>query len=133
MSLGTGELTRSLPYEEVKGWGVVRWAHPILSVVFDGINDTVDYQLRQLLRAGPDGLQRYYRLQTRLEPGIDDMDRTDRAHLHALRLLGENLIRERTEELDLLCQQLVSSTPQSKPEPQTLAVPKSVVFATSTH
>lgn len=131
VSLGTGELTRSLPYQEVKGWGVVRWAHPVLSVVFDGINNTVDYQLRQLLRAGPDGRRRYYRLQPRLEPGIDDMDRTDRAHLRALRLLGEDLIRERTDELDLLCQQLVAAAPQPKPEPQAPAVPPSVVIATS--
>ncbi|HZM15962.1 MAG TPA: patatin-like phospholipase family protein [Candidatus Krumholzibacteria bacterium] len=126
VSLGTGELTRSLPYEEVKGWGVVRWAHPILSVVFDGINDTIDYQLQQLLPRGPDGRRRYYRLQTRLEPGIDDMDQTDRAHLHALRLLGENLIRERDEDLGSLCRQLVAATPQSKPEPQTVAQTASV-------
>src|SRR5829696_4690510 len=49
VSLGTGELTRSLPYDEVKGWGLALWAQPILNVVFDGVADTVDYQLRELL------------------------------------------------------------------------------------
>ena len=111
VSLGTGELTHSLPYDKVKGWGVANWARPILSVVFDGINDTIDYQLRQLLPAGPDGQRRYYRLQTRLEPGIDNMDRTDREHLQTLRLVAETLLREHNEELDLLCRQLVVKTP----------------------
>jgi hypothetical protein len=49
VSLGTGELTRSLPYEEVRGWGLVLWAQPLLNVVFDGVADTVDYQLREFL------------------------------------------------------------------------------------
>jgi predicted acylesterase/phospholipase RssA len=119
VSLGTGELTRSLPYERVKGWGVARWAHPILSVVFDGINDTIDFQLRQLLRAGADGRERYYRLQTSLEPDIDAMDRTDHAHLSALRRLGETLVRENAATLNLLCQQLVTATPRPEAQPQT--------------
>jgi predicted acylesterase/phospholipase RssA len=114
VSLGTGELTHALPYDKVKGWGVANWAHPILSVVFDGINDTIDYQLTQLLPNGTDGRRRYYRFQTRLEPGIDNMDRTDREHLRALRLVAEDLVRDRGEELDSLCQQLLAVMPVTK-------------------
>jgi hypothetical protein len=40
VSLGTGELTRNMPYEEVRGWGLALWAQPILNVVFDGVADT---------------------------------------------------------------------------------------------
>ncbi len=68
VSLGTGELTRSLPYEEVKGWGLALWAQPILNVVFDGVADTVDYQLRELLASEGDD-RRYYRFQTVLDIG----------------------------------------------------------------
>jgi patatin-like phospholipase/acyl hydrolase len=42
VSLGTGELTRPLYYDQSKWWGVGRWAQPILSVVFDGVSDAVD-------------------------------------------------------------------------------------------
>lgn len=49
VSLGTGQLTRPIPYDEAKDWGLMDWAVPILSVVFDGVNDTVNYQLKKLL------------------------------------------------------------------------------------
>ena len=106
VSLGTGELTRRLPYEEVKDWGVARWAQPILGVVFDGVNSTVDYQLRQLLPPR-NGIQRYYRFQTRLDEGNDDMDDASRTNLHVLKLLGEAIIREDNSLLDILCNQLL--------------------------
>ena len=59
VSLGTGEHTRPLPYEQVKDWGRLEWARPVLDVVFDGTADAVDFQLESLLGAG------YVRLQTR--------------------------------------------------------------------
>jgi patatin-like phospholipase/acyl hydrolase len=49
VSLGTGQLTRAIRFEEARDWGKVQWALPILSVVFDGVSDAVDYQLRQIL------------------------------------------------------------------------------------
>lgn len=107
VSLGTGELTRSLPYEEVKGWGLALWAQPILSVVFEGVSDTVDYQLRQLLPTASDGTERYYRFQTRLNEGNDDLDDASRTNLRVLRLLAEAIIRDNDRELDVLCDQLV--------------------------
>ncbi len=68
VSLGTGELTRKFYYEEAKGWGLVEWAPRILDVVFDGVSDTVDYQLKTLLGG------RYYRLQAALDKASDSMD-----------------------------------------------------------
>ncbi|MCU0772369.1 MAG: patatin-like phospholipase family protein [Verrucomicrobia bacterium] len=98
VSLGTGELTRPLPYEQVKGWGLAHWAQPILNVVFDGVSDTTDYQLRQLLPSN-----RYYRFQTRLDEGNEDMDNASRANLAALKRLGEGLIRSESARLTELC------------------------------
>jgi uncharacterized protein len=107
VSLGTGELTRSLPYEEVKGWGLALWAQPILSVVFDGVSDTVDYQLRQLVPPTSNGTERYYRFQMRLNEGNDDLDDASRTNLRVLRLLAEAIIRDNDKVLDALCDQLV--------------------------
>lgn len=132
VSLGTGELTRRLPYDEVRGWGVVRWAQPILNVVFDGINDTTDYQLRQLLPPRPDGHRSYYRFQTRLEAGSDDMDRADRAHVRVLQLLGEDVIRQNTDDLELLCQQLTTDRPESQRKQLAPAEPHDFATTTST-
>src|SRR5579863_8397701 len=47
VSLGTGQHTRSIPYDEAKNWGLVEWAQPLLSVVFDGVGSTVEYQINE--------------------------------------------------------------------------------------
>lgn len=101
LSLGTGELTRPLPYKQVKGWGLANWAQPILNVVFDGMSDTADYQLKQLLRSN-----RYYRFQTTLTKGSDDMDDASRGNLAVLKSLAEEIIRQESRRLDQLCRQV---------------------------
>ena len=100
-SLGTGEQTRRLPYDEVKDWGLVEWARPILDVVFDGISDAVDYQLRHAL---PEDA--YWRLQTELVGASDDLDDASPDNLTALRSLGEALIAERSADLDAVIAKL---------------------------
>ena len=52
LSLGTGSMTRPLPYDEVRGWGRLEWATPIIDVVFDGSADAVYLQLSALLEDG---------------------------------------------------------------------------------
>ena len=94
VSLGTGQLTRPFPYDEVKNWGLVEWARPLIDVVFDGASDVVDYQLTQLL-----GEERFFRFQTELTSASDDLDDAGEGNLRALRLTGERLISERERDL----------------------------------
>jgi patatin-like phospholipase/acyl hydrolase len=101
-SLGTGEHTRPLPYKEVKGWGKLSWAQPIIDVVFDGSADTVDDQLGRL--AG----ERYVRLQTRLDEASDDLDDASADNLAALRREAERLIAHRDADIDALCSTLTA-------------------------
>jgi uncharacterized protein len=96
-SLGTGEHTRPLPFAKVKDWGALEWARPILDVVFDGSADAVDGQLTRLI----DGA--YIRLQTRLDAASDDLDDASPENLAALRREAEQLIAERTDDIDRLC------------------------------
>ena len=87
VSLGTGQLERPIPYEKAKDWGVLEWARPILDVVFDGVADTTDYELRQVLEGG-----RYFRLQTSLDFGSDALDNASAANMRALVRKGEELV-----------------------------------------
>jgi predicted acylesterase/phospholipase RssA len=96
-SLGTGDHTRPLPFDEVKGWGRLQWAEPILDVVFDGGADAVDEQLGHL--AG----DTYIRLQTRLDEASDDLDDASAENLAALRREAERLIAARSADIDRLC------------------------------
>lgn len=105
VSLGTGQLTRSLPYDRVKGWGLASWAKPILDVVFEGVSGTVDYELKQLLPPR-DGVKRYYRFQVRLEEGSEDLDNATLENIRKLKLLTEAMLREKAEDLNALCKQL---------------------------
>jgi hypothetical protein len=106
VSLGTGQLTRALRYEEAKAWGLLGWARPILDVVFDGVSDTVDFQLTELLEPR-DGKKRYYRFQVPLEKDEAAMDDAGDRHLQALRRLAGSIVRDNDTVLDNLCTRLV--------------------------
>jgi len=110
VSLGTGEQFRRIPYDKAKGWGLAQWAQPVFEIVLDGVSSTVDYQLRQLLAPAADGTRRYYRFQTRLEPGSEGMDNASADNIRNLMLQGEALVRDRAEDLKILCQQLLDAT-----------------------
>lgn len=97
ISLGTGELTRPILYQEAKDWGLVEWALPLLGVVFDGVSDAVDYQLRQILG------ERFFRFQTRLDIASDDMDDASRRNLEALKHEATQLIQAQRADLDRVC------------------------------
>lgn len=106
VSLGTGELTRSLPYDEVRGWGMREWIWPhtpLLGVMFDGMSDAVDYQLAHLL-----GDDRLFRFQTKLDLANDDMDDASPENLRALRLQATTMLgdREVAARFERLCELL---------------------------
>jgi patatin-like phospholipase/acyl hydrolase len=95
LSLGTGQHTLKRSFDEIKDWGVAKWARPILEVVFDGVSDAVDYQLDHVL-----GGDRYWRLQTELTLASDDLDDASEDNLVKLRGHAEDMIREQSATLD---------------------------------
>ena len=88
VSLGTGERTHKRPFDEIKDWGLVEWARPILDVVFDGSSDAVDYQVRHVL-----GEERYWRFQTELTKASDDLDDASEENLQAAARAGRGADR----------------------------------------
>ncbi len=115
VSLGTGELTRRVFYDQAegfsdtlnKGWGLLKWAQPIISVVFDGVADSVHYQLEQLLPPSG-GVRHYYRFQRLLQQGDDALDNASDKNVRNLRLVGRDIIDENSPKLDQLCKRLVT-------------------------
>ena len=97
LSLGTGSQTKPLPYDEVKDWGKLEWAEPILDVVFDASADAVDTQLDRLI----DGA--YIRLQTQLTEASGDLDDASAGNLAALRREAERLIADQSAAIDRAC------------------------------
>jgi hypothetical protein len=76
-----------------------------LNVVFDGVAETVDYQLERLLpmMGGRNG---YYRLQATLAKENGAFDDTSEANFAALDELGRRVVEENDERLELICAQL---------------------------
>ncbi len=58
----------------------------------------VDHQLEKLL-PDCDGHCRYYRFQLKLEEGSDDMDDAGRTNLRVLKLLANEMIEKRRDDL----------------------------------
>ena len=95
LSLGTGQRTRKRRFPDVKDWGLLEWARPILDVVFDGVSDAVDYQLRHALTDGS-----YWRLQVELTEASDDLDDASEENLRELRRQAEQLIAAGSADID---------------------------------
>jgi uncharacterized protein len=104
VSLGTGELTRAIDYDQAIHWGLLGWAHPILSVVFDGVSKTVDFEVAQLCRVRKGQPERYYRLQVNLADfGSDDLDDASGTNIAALERHAAELIERESKKLDAIC------------------------------
>ncbi len=97
-SLGTGSHTKQYEFADVKGWGKIEWAQPLIDMVFDGIADTIDFEAATL--AG----DRYKRFQAELRYASDALDDASESNLRRLEGDAERLIAEQTAEIEALCE-----------------------------
>jgi patatin-like phospholipase/acyl hydrolase len=104
LSLGTGSLTSVYSYEEVKRWGLLQWAKPLLNIVLDGGSESVAGELERLFEASNKGNKNsYYRFQTFLKSELEAIDNAKPDNLRQLQTLGNILIQEKSQEIDELC------------------------------
>ncbi|HUA20564.1 MAG TPA: patatin-like phospholipase family protein [Bryobacteraceae bacterium] len=106
VSLGTGTLMRNLPLAVAKYWGSVRWAKPLIDIVFDGVSSTVDYQLRELVPDSPNPGKLYYRFQVQLNGHDALLDNASAENITALKNLAYDLIERESEDIDSVCEKL---------------------------
>jgi len=109
VSLGTGETNKPYLYSEAKKWGLVQWIKPIISVMMDGNSDTVSYQLDQVLSANPKS--NYYRLQTKLIEGSEEMDNAGKENMKLLKVVADDLITKNNATVGEICNNLMDTTP----------------------
>lgn len=94
LSLGTGELTRPIPYEEARTWGSALWVMSLLDCMFDGASKAADHQMRLFLG------ERYQRLQITLELASDDMDDASKDNIRNLKQTARELINANKSVLE---------------------------------
>ena len=86
LSIGTGELTRAIPYEAAKTWGSALWVMSLLDCMFDGASKAADHQMQLFLG------ENYVRLQTPLNYASDDMDDASKGNIRNLKQIAGELI-----------------------------------------
>lgn len=117
LSLGTGDLTRPLPYARIRSWGLLQWARPLIDIVFDGVTSTVDFQAAQLARSTTQ-VAEHLRLDARLTVGSDDIDDTSSSNLEALQVLADGLVADRADDIARLAELLVDGEASESPAPE---------------
>ncbi|QKQ75852.1 patatin-like phospholipase family protein [Nostoc sp. TCL240-02] len=109
VSLGTGSLTSVYAYDEVKQWGLLQWAKPLLNIVLDGGSEVVAGELERLFEATNKGNKAsYYRFQTFLKSELEAIDNAKLENVRQLQTLGSILIQEKSQQIEELCSILTS-------------------------
>jgi hypothetical protein len=109
VSIGTGSPPQTHPehggipvaYEDAQHWGLARWAHPMLEVVFDGIAKAVEYQMVRLCRVH--NALHYHRLQSTLPTADHAMDNASASNIAKLKADAETLLKTDAGKVDAIC------------------------------
>ena len=110
VSLGTGNTQKSYPFQQVKSKGLLTWLRPLVDILVNAGNETVDHQLNQLFESAR-GEHRgsYYRLNPNLKKGEEQMDNIHPNNLQALYQRALAYIRNNREKLDALVDELIAN------------------------
>lgn len=98
LSIGCGELTRSIAYNRARKWGKAMWLAPLLGCMFDGMSDAANYQMLSFLS------ENYYRLQVKLDFASDDLDDISYENMENLKKEARLLIKQNSKSLDSICE-----------------------------
>ncbi|MEA5513634.1 patatin-like phospholipase family protein [Nodularia sp. UHCC 0506] len=94
LSLGTGDLTRIIPFEKAQGWGLVQWAQPLISMLLDASSIVHGYITNQIID------DRVLRLQFKLDQELtgkrlsDDIDDASQENINNLIEAAEVYIQQ---------------------------------------
>jgi patatin-like phospholipase/acyl hydrolase len=100
LSLGTGQHTHRYPFKEIKDWGALEWARPVIDMLLDGQSDATEFEVAQLTAARGKAVgDRYWRLQTELRKASDHLDDASPDNLHHLQDEAAGLVEREASAL----------------------------------
>jgi len=100
VSIGTGSAVEPISYDDAEGWGKLGWATKTMDIVFDGVSDAANYQLRHMVG------DRFDRFQIPLEAASDAMDDASPENIQGLIEDAHRLIAVREDDLMEVCNRL---------------------------
>jgi patatin-like phospholipase/acyl hydrolase len=106
ISLGTGAAQQPYSYEKAKEWGTARWMNPLLDVIFDGVAETVDYQLQHIFMVNQNEKNVYTRLSVPVPPGYIDFDDANESSIRILKSYASEFITTNQVLFETIAKQL---------------------------
>jgi len=103
VSLGTG--SEEMTYQDIVNWGLVQWISPLLMLMVNGNNETVDYQLKEIFSVKPGS--DYYRFQVKLPLENSAFDDTTLENIIFLENKAKDLIALENNKIDEICEKLM--------------------------
>ncbi len=95
ISIGTGDPASAIPWEKVRGWGLVQWGLRIADVFMDAPPDIHRYVAEQIMGVtNQDNESKYIRLQLPLQDPLLAMDDARETNLQALLKKTDTYIKE---------------------------------------
>lgn len=98
LSIGTGQQSDPIIYDEAKSYGLVNWARPLIDCLLDASADIVDYQIAEAF--GPNVTQ--YRIQFPLTKANGAIDDTSEKNVEALKAIGRAEIKRQAALISAL-------------------------------
>ncbi|MDH6073193.1 patatin-like phospholipase family protein [Chrysosporum ovalisporum CS-1034] len=101
LSIGTGDLTRIIPFEKVQTWGTLQWVQPLIGLLLDASSIVHEYITNQIIG------ERVLRLQFKLDRELtgerlsDDIDDVSEKNINNLIEAAEVYIQQPTVQADL--------------------------------
>jgi patatin-like phospholipase/acyl hydrolase len=99
LSIGVGFSKKGYNYEEVKDWNFLEWVKPLSQMMRFGVNETVDYQLKQIFDAAGANNQ-YLRVDFDDRISSGSIDDASEENLNNLKNAGDVLAKDFDKELD---------------------------------
>ncbi|MEO1375966.1 MAG: CBASS cGAMP-activated phospholipase [Cyanobacteria bacterium J06635_10] len=96
ISIGTGDPASSIPWEQVRGWGLIQWGLHIADVFMDAPPDVHRYVAEQIIG----NESNYIRLQLPLKESLLNIDDAREGNLQALLKETDAYINQQQERLD---------------------------------
>jgi patatin-like phospholipase/acyl hydrolase len=102
VSLGAGEHNRPYAYADARRWGSLSWispgnGSPILSILMQGQESTVSYQMKSLFGGVGRG---YFRITGQLDNASDDLDDASPENIARLKLEASGIIAAHSTDLN---------------------------------
>lgn len=108
LSIGNVYSAKLYDYNTVKHWGAINWAFPILDVLMDASEQTVDYQLNKLYSTL--GVSNHYlRVVANVKENVPAMDSTSPEAIERLVEIGKELVKKRRRDLERYARMLIDN------------------------